>query len=65
MVEIKPRNFIDVRTMPCQNSSWIAGPKIYGEGRNQIPLTSRATIDHLAEDQGYINQDQSYNGILY
>ena len=36
--------------MRCQNSSWIMGLRIYGEGRTQIPLSSPTTIDSLAQD---------------
>ena len=32
------------------NSSWIMDWRIYGEGRTQIPLSSPATIDLLAQD---------------
>ena len=51
-VEIKElKHFIDVVSiMLCQNSSWIMDWKIYGEGRTQIPLSSPATIDLLAQD---------------
>ena len=37
--------------MFCQNSSWITGLIIYGEGRTQIPLSSPATIGPLARIQ--------------
>ena len=37
--------------MPCQNSLWITGLRIYGEGRTKIPLTSPATIGPLARHQ--------------
>ena len=40
-----------VPVMPYQNSSWIMGLRIYGEGRNQIPLSSLATIGLLARIQ--------------
>ena len=30
--------------MPCQNSLWIMGLRIYGEERTQIPLSSSAMI---------------------
>ena len=33
-----------VPVMPCLNSSWIMGLRIYGEGRIQISLSSPATI---------------------
>ena len=35
----------------CQNSSWIMGLRIYGEGRIQIPLSSPATIGPLERIQ--------------
>ena len=48
----KTQDFIDVALiMHCQNSSWIMGLRIYGEGRTQIPLSSAATIGHLARIQ--------------
>ena len=41
MVQIKYKDFIDVVTiMPCQNSPWIIGSRIYGERRAQISLSS-------------------------
>ena len=40
-----------VPVMPCLNSSWIMGLRIYGEGRTQIPLSSPATIGHLPKIQ--------------
>ena len=47
--EKKQKDFIGVTpVMPCQNSSWIMGLRIYGEGRTQIPLSSPATIGPLA-----------------
>ena len=46
-------HFIDVASiMPCQNSSWIMGSRIYGEGGTKIPPVSTATIDLLAQDPG-------------
>ena len=43
------KHLIDVfPIIPCQNSSWIIGLKIYGEGRAQILLGSSATIGPLA-----------------
>ena len=52
MVEIKHKELIDVvPIMPCQNSSWIMGSRIYGEGRTQIPLNSPTIIDTLAKVQ--------------
>ena len=48
MVKIKHKEFEGaVLIMPCQNSSWIMGLRIYGEGRTQIPLSSPATIGLL------------------
>ena len=53
MVEIKQKELIDVvPTMPCQNSLLIMGLRIYGEGRNQTPLSSTTMIDPLVQDQG-------------
>ena len=38
--EKKQKDFIGVTpVMPCQNSSWIMGLRIYREGRTQIPLS--------------------------
>ena len=52
MAEIKYKYFRDViLIMPCQNSLWIMGLRIYGEWRTQIPLNSPATIDPLARIQ--------------
>ena len=42
-----------ILVMPCQNSLWIMGLRIYGEGRIQIPLSSPASIDPLAQDRVY------------
>ena len=48
VVKIKHKDFIGaVPIMPCLNSSWIMGLRIYGEGRTQIPLSSPATIGPL------------------
>ena len=45
MVKIKHKDFIGaIQIMPCLNSSWIMGLRIYGEGRTQIPSSSPATI---------------------
>ena len=53
MVKTKRKDFIDVvPIMTCQNSSWIIGSRIYGEGTTQIPLISPTTIDPLAQDPG-------------
>ena len=50
--ENKTKDFIDaLPIMPCQSSSWIMGLRIYGEGRNQIPLSSPATIGPLTRIQ--------------
>ena len=48
MVKIKHIYFIGtVPVMPCLNSLWIMGLRIYGKGRTQIPLSSPATIGPL------------------
>ena len=53
VVETRHKEFIHVvPVMPCQNSLWIMGSRIYGEGRTQIPLRSLATIDSLAQVPG-------------
>ena len=53
MVAIKHKYFIDaVQIMPCQNLSWKTGSRIYGEDRTQIPLSSTATTDPLAQGPG-------------
>ena len=40
MVKIKHKDFIDaVPIIPCQNSSWIMGLRIYGEGRTDRVYT--------------------------
>ena len=54
MVEIKYKYFRDViPIMPCQNSLWIMGLRIYGEGKTKILLSSptNTTIDPLVQDQ--------------
>ena len=52
MVKIKHKDYIDaVPIMPCQNSSYIMGLRINGEGRIQIYLSSSATIGPLARIQ--------------
>ena len=49
MVKIKHRDVINaIQTMSCQNSSWVMGLRIDGEGRTQIPLSSAATIGPFA-----------------
>ena len=45
--------------MSCQNSLWIMGSRIYGVGRTQIPLSSLATIDSLAQ----VPRDRVYTDI--
>ena len=53
MVEINHKEFIDVvPVILYQNSSWIMGSNIYGEGRTQIPLSLTTMINHLAQDTG-------------
>ena len=50
--EIKHKDFIDaVLIMPCQNSPWIMGLRIYGERRTQITLSSSTTIGPLTRIQ--------------
>ena len=52
MVKIKHKDFIGaVPGTPCLNSSWVIGLRIYGEGRTQIPLSSRATIGPLPKSR--------------
>ena len=52
IVKIKHKAFIGAApVMPCQNSSWIMGLRIYGEGRTQNSLSSPATIGPLARIQ--------------
>ena len=52
MVKIKQKDFIGVSpVMPCENSSWIMGLRIYGEGKTQIPLSSPTKIGPLAKIQ--------------
>ena len=46
--ENKNKDFIGaVPIVPCENSSWIMGLRIYGEGRTQIPPSSPAMIGPL------------------
>ena len=48
MVEIKHKELLDmVPIMLCQNSLWIMGLRIYGEGKTQILLSSPTSIDPL------------------
>ena len=52
MVKIKYNEFIGAfPIMSHLKSSWIMGLKIYGEGRTQIPLNSRAKIGPLPRIQ--------------
>ena len=52
MVKIKHKYFIGaVPIVPCENSPWIMGLMIYGEGRTQIPPSSPATIGPLPRIQ--------------
>ena len=52
MVKIKHKDFKgSAPVMPCQNSFWIMGLRIYEEGRTQIPLSSPAMIGPLARIQ--------------
>ena len=57
--EKKNKDFIGaVPNMPCLNSLWIMGLRIYGEGGIQIPRSSSATIGLLPEisiDRVYTN----------
>ena len=48
-LKIKHKDFISaVPIMPCLNSSWIMGLRVYGEeGRTQIPPSTSATIGPL------------------
>ena len=60
MVKIKHKDFIGaVPIMPCLNSSWIMGLRIYGEGGTQINLSSSATIGPLSR----ISIDRIYTDI--
>ena len=53
MVKIKRKDFIDaVPIIPCQNSSWIMGLRIYGEGRidrvyTDIKIVKNTKINHI------------------
>ena len=52
MMKMKHKGFKDaVPIMHCQNSSWKMGPRIYGEGRTQILLSSPTTIGPSARIQ--------------
>ena len=55
MVKTKHKDYINlVPTMPCENSSWIMGLKIYGEGRTQIPSLPAPTgpLPRIQDRQG-------------
>ena len=41
-----------VLMMSCENFSCKIGSRIYGEGKNQIPLSSTTTSNPLAQDPG-------------
>ena len=52
MVKRKHRDFIGAApVMPCQNSSWIMGLRVYLEGKTHVSLSSPATIGPLARIQ--------------
>ena len=52
MVKIKHKDFIGAAAvMPCQNSQWVMGLRIYGEWRTQNPLSLPAMIGPLARIQ--------------
>ena len=54
MVEIKHKDFVDmVPIMLCQNSSYIMGWMICGEGTTQIHASSLTTMDPLEQNPGY------------
>ena len=60
MMKVKHKDFKGaVPIMPCEDSSWIMGMNIYGEGRTQIPLSSSATIGPLPR----ISIDRAYTDI--
>ena len=49
---VKHKCFIgDLPIMLCENSSWIMGLRIFGEGITQIPPSSPATIGPLLRIQ--------------
>ena len=51
--EIKHKELVYVvPIMPCQNSLWIMGLRMYEEGRTNITLSSSHMIDSLAQDPG-------------
>ena len=48
MVKMKDKDFIGVvPIMPCENSPWIMGLSIHGEGRTEIPPSLPTTIGPL------------------
>ena len=50
--ENKTQDFIGtVPIIPCENSLWIMGLRIYGKGRTKIPVSSPATICPLPRIQ--------------
>ena len=52
MVKVKHKDFIGAApVLPCQNSSWRTGLRIYGEGRNQISMSSPTMTGPLARIQ--------------
>ena len=54
MVKIKHKDFIDaVSIMPCQNSSWIMGLRIYEEGKTQIHLVQQVLWEGSRIDRVY------------
>ena len=53
MMETKYKKLIDVvLILRCLNSSWIMSWRVCGGWRTQIPLSSTATTDPLAQDPG-------------
>ena len=76
MKEIKHKKIVDViPILPCLNSSWIMGWRIFREGRTQKSLSSPATIGPLTQDPGLTwfiliknckqHQNNSQNDILF
>ena len=54
MVKIKHKDFISAApVMPCKNSSWIIGLRIYGEGKTQ-----RSSIDRIYTDIKIANNNK-------
>ena len=77
MFETRYKDFIDVvLIMLSQDSTWIVGSRIYGEGRTQISLKShyhydrspgaRSRIDRVYTDVKIVKkkQDELHNDIL-